>query len=287
MAEVWKAVPVVEALSQQTDTLVQQAQQAGITPKLAIIRVGEKPSDISYERGSRKRCAARGIDVEVFHLDENTTQEELISTIHTINDDSHIHGCVMLRPLPSHLDEEEACATLLAEKDVDGITLPSLFGVFAQQHVGFSPCTAQAVMETLDFYGAELEGARVVVLGRSMVVGKPVAIMLQAKNATVTMCHSRTTHIQEVCREADIIVAAIGRARLVNADWVRPGQTIIDVGINWDEDEGRLVGDVDYDAVEPIVAAITPVPGGLGSVTSAVLCKHVAQAATASLPDNN
>lgn len=279
MAQIWKAAPVVEALAEETDRLVAQVTAQGITPQLAIVRVGNRPDDISYERGACKRCEARGIAATTFELAAESTQDELMTTIQHINDDPAIHGCLMLRPLPASLNEEAATAVLLPQKDIDGITPPSLFGVFAQETVGFAPCTAQAVIEVLDHYGAHLDGANVCVIGRSLVVGRPVSLMLQKRNATVTMCHSHTRTIQQVCRQADIVVAAIGQAHTIDVDWVSPGQVVIDVGINWDSAASKLVGDVDFDSVEPKVAAITPVPGGLGAVTSAVLCKHLAQAA--------
>ena len=202
-----------------------------------------------------------------------------MDVIARVNGDPSIHGCLMFRPLPRTLDQDAACAALDPAKDVDCITAGSLYGVFANQPTGFPPCTAEAVVALLDHYGYELSGARVTVVGRSLVIGKPVSMMLQARNATVTMCHTRTSDLAAECSRAQILVAAAGHAGTVGADCATPGQVVVDVGINWDESAGRLVGDVDFEAVEPIVRAITPVPGGVGSVTTAILARHVVEAA--------
>lgn len=199
--------------------------------------------------------------------------------INEVNEDSSIHGCLMFRPLPKTLDEAAACAALDPAKDVDCITTGSLYGVFANRPLGFPPCTAEAVVELLDYYKVPLDGAKVTVVGRSLVIGKPVSMMLQARNATVTMCHTHTRDLAAACKDADIVVAAAGHIGTVGAACAAPQQVVVDVGINWDEKAGMLVGDVDYDAVEPVVRAITPVPGGVGSVTTAVLAKHVVEAA--------
>lgn len=206
-----------------------------------------------------------------------------MAVIDEVNRDDAIHGCLMFRPLPKTLDEAAACAALDPAKDVDCITEGSLFGVFANRKVGFPPCTAEACIQLLDYYGYELSGARVTVVGRSLVIGKPVSMMLQARNATVTMCHTRTRDLAAECRKAEVLVVAAGHIGTVRADAVSEGQTVIDVGINWDEQAGKLCGDVAFDEAEPIVGAITPVPGGVGSVTTAVLAKHVVEAAERSL----
>ncbi|MBP3884970.1 MAG: bifunctional 5,10-methylenetetrahydrofolate dehydrogenase/5,10-methenyltetrahydrofolate cyclohydrolase, partial [Olsenella sp.] len=183
----------------------------------------------------------------------------------------------------AHLDEDGACEALLPEKDVDGITRASAFGVYANREVGFAPCTAEACVRLLDHYGVALEGAEVAVVGRSLVIGKPVSMLLQARGATVTMCHSKTQDLPSVCRRAGVIVVAVGHPGTVGAAHVRGGQTVVDVGINWSEEQGRLVGDVSFDEVETKVSAITPVPGGVGSVTVAVLAEHVVRAAERSV----
>ena len=274
MAEILKGAPVAAAL---TEKLIEQAdglKAKGITPTLAILRVGENPGDISYETGAAKRCEKIGIDVKKFILPDAS---KVLETIKNINDDKNIHGCLMLRPLADKNIEKAACEILCPEKDVDCMTEKSLAKIFIGGP-GFAPCTAQACMELLDFYGVELEGKRVAVIGRSLVIGKPVSMLLQNKNATVTMCHSRTKNLAEVCRNSEIIIAAIGKANFIDKNFAAPGQIIIDVGINLSPD-GKLCGDVNFNEAEPIVKAITPVPAGVGAVTTAVLAKHVIEAA--------
>lgn len=283
MAELLKGKPVADAMGLQLATRIAALKDAGVEPALAIIRVGAREDDLSYERGAVKRCEMLGIGVRVTALPADCAQADLIAAIQAVNDDASIHGCLMFRPLPAGLDERAACAALNPAKDVDGITESSLFGVFSNESLGFPPCTVDACLRVLDYYGYELQGARVTVVGRSMVVGKPVSMMLQARNATVTMCHTHTRDLPAECRAADILVVAAGHAGTVGADAARPGQVVVDVGINWDDAAGKLRGDVDFDAVEPIVSAITPVPGGVGSVTTAVLAAHVVEAAERAL----
>ncbi len=278
MAELWKGAPVAAALTEELTARCEKLTAAGIVPTLAILRVGERPDDISYETGAMKRCAKTGVAVKRFLLPADCSREQLLDTIREINADKAIHGCLMFRPLPDKAMEEAACALLAPEKDVDCMTAGSLASVFTGKGAGYPPCTAQACMEILAHYGVDLTGKRVTVIGRSLVIGKPVSMMLQAKNATVTMCHTRTKDLPGTCRSAEVLIAAAGKAGVVTADHAAPGQVVIDVGINVGAD-GKLCGDVDFDAVEPVVSAITPVPGGVGSVTTAVLCKHVIEAA--------
>ena len=279
MAVLLKGKPVADAIGEGLMPRIDALKAKGMTPTLAIVRVGERDDDLSYERGTEKRCATLGLGLRKFVLAAGCTQQDLMEVIAHVNGNDDIHGCLMFRPLSEHLDEAAACAALSPAKDVDGITQGSLYGVFANRPVGFPPCTAEACLQVLAHYGYDLTGADVTVLGRSLVIGKPVSIMLQAANATVTMCHTRTRDLVAKCREADILVVAVGRACTVGADAVAPGQVVIDVGINWDEKADKFCGDVDFNAAEPVVAAITPVPGGVGSVTTAVLAKHVVEAA--------
>ena len=283
MAELLKGKPVADAINEELAPRIAACVAAGITPTLAIIRVGEREDDLSYERGATKRCETLGLGLRKFVLPADCTQADLMAAIDAVNADATIHGCLMFRPLPKHLDEAAACGALLPEKDVDGITQGSLFGVFANRAIGFPPCTADACMQVLRHYGYDLSGAKVCVVGRSLVIGKPVSMMLQAANATVTMCHTRTRDLPAECRAADILVVAAGHTGTVGADAVREGQVVVDVGINCDETAGKLRGDVTFDDVEPIVGAITPVPGGVGSVTTAILAKHVVEAAERTL----
>ena len=278
MAEILKGAPVANAITEQLIVRAGALKARGIEPTLAIVRVGERGDDLAYERGAVKRCEKVGITVRHYVLDAAASQAELLAVIDEINRDAAIHGCLMFRPLPKHIDERAVCEALDVNKDVDCMTSLSLSGVFTGSGVGFAPCTAQSVIELLEHYGIELAGKRAAVIGRSLVIGKPVSMLLQERNATVTMCHTKTVDMPKICREADVLVAAAGHAETVTPEFTNPGQVVVDVGINAAPD-GKLVGDVDFDAVAPLVAAITPVPAGVGSVTTAVLCKHVIEAA--------
>lgn len=278
MAQTLLGKEVTAALNERIKADVEKLKSAGVNPTLGIIRVGERGDDISYERGAMKRCDTLGVAVKQYLLPADVTQEQLIATIEEVNKDDSIHGVLMFRPLPKHLDEEAACQALDPEKDVDGITDGSMVGVFTGQKKGFPPCTPQACMEILDHYGIDCTGKKAVVIGRSLVVGKPAAMMLIKKNATVTVCHTKTVDMPAVCREADILIVAAGRAGVVDKPYFAPGQVVIDVGINVNA-EGKLCGDVKFEDAEPIVGAITPVPGGVGSVTTSVLVGHVVEAA--------
>lgn len=279
MATIFKGAEVNADLNARIIKDVEDLKARGISPKLGIVRVGERPDDLSYERGASKRAETLGVEVEKFVLPVDVSQAELLGLIGEINKNSSIHGVLLFRPLPKHLDEDVICNALAPEKDIDGITDLSNAGVFTGKALGFAPCTPAACMEILDHYGIDCKGKKTVVVGRSLVVGKPAAMMLIKKHATVTVCHTRTVDMPAVCREADILIVAAGKAGVVNADYVRPGQVVIDVGINWNEEKQKLCGDVDFDAVEPIVEAITPVPGGVGTVTTSVLISHVVEAA--------
>lgn len=269
---------VTAALNERIKGDVEKLKAKGVIPMLGIVRVGERPDDLSYERGAVKRCETLGVSYEKFLLPENVSQDELMETIRTVNKREDIHGVLIFRPLPGHLDEKEVIRALDPEKDVDGITDGSMVGVFTSTAQGFPPCTPQACMEILDHYGVDCTGKKAVVIGRSLVVGKPAAMMLLKKNATVTICHTRTKDMPSVVKEADIVIVAAGRAGVVDDTYLSPGQIVIDVGINVNE-EGKLCGDVDYEKAEPVVEAITPVPGGVGSVTTSVLIGHVVEAA--------
>ena len=269
---------VTAALNERIKADVATLNAKGVKPTLGIIRVGERPDDLSYERGATKRCETLGVEYKKYLLPADVSQEELLKVIDEVNKDDNIHGVLMFRPLPKHIDQTLVENALAAEKDVDCQTDASLGGVFTGKKVGFPPCTPQACMEILDHYGIDCTGKKAVVIGRSLVVGKPAAQMLIKKNATVTTCHTRTIDMPSVAREGEILIVAAGRAGVVGAEYVSPGQIVIDVGINVNE-EGKLCGDVDYAAVEPIVEAITPVPGGVGSVTTSVLVGHVVEAA--------
>ena len=276
---------VNEKLNARIIAQCEELKAKGINPTLGIVRCGERPDDLSYEKGATKRAEALGVAVEKFVLPEDISKEDLLKVIDEINANDNIHGVLMFRPLPKHLkaDQDEICNRLDPRKDVDGMTDGSNAGVFMGKKLGFAPCTPAACMEILDHYGIDCTGKKAVVIGRSLVVGKPAAMMLMGKNATVTVCHTKTVDTPAVAREADILLSAAGVLKSLTKEYVRPGQVVIDVSINWDEAKGGIAGDAVYDEVEPIVEAITPVPGGVGAVTTSVLIGHVVEAAARTL----
>ena len=278
MATILKGAPVVAAMNERNAALCEQLKAKGVVPTLAVVRVGEREDDLSYERGVIARCGKVGVEVKQFLLPADASQDELLKVIAEVNAEDAIHGCLLFRPLPKQFDDRTVRAALAPEKDIDGITDGSLAGVFTNTDLGYAPCTAQACLEILKYYNIPLSGRRAVVVGRSLVVGKPAAMMLDRENATVTLCNSRTRNLPEVCREADVLVVAMGRRGAIGADCLREGQVVVDVGIHVNE-EGKLCGDVKFAEAEPIVDAITPVPGGVGTVTTSVLVGHVVQAA--------
>ena len=279
MAELFKGKPVADALKEKMAADVAALKEKGITPTLAILRVGERDDDLSYERGAMKTCDSVGVAVKNVVLPADVASDTFFDALDDLNNDPEVHGILMFRPLPKHLDGEKARKMLNPDKDVDGCTDYSLAGVFTNTDLGFPPCTAQAAMEILDFYGVECKGKRAAVIGRSLVVGRPAAMMLMHKNATPTICHTRTVDTPSVVREADIVIVCAGQMQAVGKEYFREGQIVIDVGIHYNEETQKLCGDVRFDEAEPIVAAISPVPGGVGSVTTCVLVSHVVEAA--------
>ena len=283
---------VNEALVAALQTRAAALKEKGVTPTLAILRLGENPSDLSYEKGATKRAEEIGVAIKNFILPEASTKEEVLAVIDQINADASIHGCLMFRPLPKHLkgDQDEICNRLDPKKDVDSMNHLSNAGVYeGRADLGYAPCTPAACMEILDHYGIDCKGKKACIIGRSLVVGKPAAMMLMQKNATITICHTRTVDPAAVCREADIIISAAGVLNSLTKDFVREGQIVIDVSMNWNPEKittkgkGGMSGDAVFEDVEPIVEAITPVPGGVGAVTTSVLMKHVVEAAEATL----
>lgn len=279
MAEVYKGKPVADAIVERCRKDVAELKEHGITPALAIVRVGEKKDDISYEKGAMKRCEDAGVAVRNVILKEDIEKEAFYQALDELNEDPSIHGILMFRPLPKYLDKEKAADYIVPQKDIDGGTIGSLGGVFTDRNIGFTPCTAQAVMEVLSYYDIDLTGKNVVVIGRSLVIGKPVAMLLMKENATVTICHTRTQNMKEIARKADILICSAGRPEMINAEYVNEKQVMIDVGISWSQAKNKICGDVLFEEVEPVVKGITPVPGGLGTVTTAVLVSHVCEAA--------
>ena len=279
-----------EVASAMNDALLKRATalaERGILPTLAIVRVGENESDLSYERGAEKRAQKVAVAVREIALPGNVKAETLLETIRALNEDEGVHGVLLLRPLPGHLkgDSQRICNALRPDKDVDAMTDLSSAGVYqGRSDLGFPPCTPEACMKILHNYGISCAGKRAVVIGRSLVVGRPLAMMLMAEDATVTLCHSKTPNLPEIARQADILVTAAGHLGFVNEDFVRPGQVVLDVSVNWDSEKNGIAGDCVFDAVEPVAAAITPVPGGVGAVTSSVLMEHVITAAERRAP---
>ena len=278
MALLLKGGQAAAAMNEKTAARVAALAAAGVVPTLAVVRMGAREDDLSYERGVMNRCAKLGIQVKPYLLEADASQDQLLAVLEEINQDGSIHGCLIFRPLPAQIDDKAVRAALAPEKDVDGITDASLAGVFTGSGVGYAPCTAQTCVEILDHYGIPLEGKRVTVVGRSLVVGKPAAMLLDRKNATVTICNSRTRNLPEICRSADVLVVAMGKRGAIGGDCVVPGQVVVDVGIHTGEN-GKLCGDVRFEEAEPVVAAITPVPGGVGAMTTSVLAAHVVEAA--------
>ena len=274
-----KGKPVADAITEKLRLEVEKLLKKGIVPTLAILRVGKREDDLSYERGAMKRCAQVGIEVKQVVLDGDIDNEQFLKKLEELNQDDRVDGILMFRPLPKQLDEEAATRLLAVEKDIDGNTQGSLAGIYANTGDGFAPCTAEAVMAILNYYGIEMAGKKAVVIGRSLVIGRPVAMLLMHKQATVTICHSRSKKIDKISRKADILVAAAGQMQSIDRNYIKEGQIVIDVGIHWDEKAQKLCGDVVTNDVEEIVAAVTPVPGGVGAVTTSILAKHVLEAA--------
>lgn len=262
---------IKEYVSRELETL-------SFVPKLAIVRVGENPDDMSYERGATKKLKSFGLDVASYVFPQNISDEEFKKAFKDINEDDKVTGILLLRPLPRTINEKDIENMIDPKKDLDGISPINIAKVFAGDTTGFSPCTAEAVIEVLKAYDIELTGKRVTVVGRSMVVGKPVSMLLLKENATVTMTHTRTVDLKKTCSDAEIVIAAAGRAKMLNSDYCGQDAVMIDVGINVDEN-GKLCGDVDYATLDGKASAATPVPGGVGTVTTAVLAKHLIQAA--------
>lgn len=276
--EILKGLPVANAINEKLMEQVKSIE--GPLPHLAIIRVGERPDDCSYERGAVKKMDKVGVRCITYTFDADIDNDTFQAEFDKINENPDIDGILMLRPLPKQLDEKQIENKIDPRKDLDGISPLNLAKVYAGDESGYAPCTAEAVIEMLDYAGIDIKGKRVTVVGRSLVIGKPVSMLLMKRNATVTVCHTKTVDMAGTCKNAEILVAAAGSARMIKKEYVADGAVVIDVGINVD-DEGNLCGDVDFDAISDIAAAATPVPGGVGSVTTSVLAKHLVKAAMA------
>ncbi len=272
-----KGKNVADSITENLKKDVDLLNKKNITPKLSVIRVGERPDDISYEKGASKRCESIGIDFEVIKLDESISNKEYIEVLEKLNNDKSVSGILCLRPLPKNLDENLIKYKISPDKDVDCFNPINLSKLIENDKSGFTPCTPTAVIEILKYYNINLEGANVCVLGRSMVVGKPCSILLLNEHATVTTCHSKSKDLKSITKNSDILVVAIGKAKIINKEYIKEDAVVIDVGINVDSNN-KLCGDVDFDDVLENVGYITPVPGGVGSVTTSILAKHTIKA---------
>ena len=278
--ELLKGKPVADLICEKVQAEAEELLYKGVYPTLGILRVGHNESDIAYETSAEKKAKSLGMNVEKYIMEANSTESDVLDVLEVMNEDNNIHGILMFRPLPKGIDEEHVINRINPAKDIDGISFESVGGLFTGAKNGFPPCTAEAAVAILDHYGIEVAGKKVVVIGRSLVIGKPVAMMLLDRNATVTICHSKTKpeDLKALCKDADIIITAAGKIGTVTEEHVSGKQVIIDVGINFDEN-GKMCGDADFNALEGKVEAITPVPGGVGSVTTALLLYHTIEAA--------
>lgn len=274
MTDILKGNVVAAQIKEQMKKDVEELGKQGKTPTLAIVRLGSNPGDISYEKSIIKNCDSIGIKSQVVERDVDISTEELIELLNELNKDEKISGILVFRPLPKHIDEEAIRNAISPLKDVDCMHPLNLEKIFEGNMTGFAPCTPKAAMEILKYYDIPLEGKNVVVVNRSMVVGKPLTMMLLEKNATVTICHSRTQNLDEITNRADVVVVALGKAKFFGKKYFNEKSIVIDVGVSLDEN-GKLSGDADYDEVSPIVDKITPVPGGVGSVTTSILLNQV------------
>jgi methylenetetrahydrofolate dehydrogenase (NADP+)/methenyltetrahydrofolate cyclohydrolase len=280
MAQLLDGKEVAAALKDAMIKKVEELKGKGVTPTLGIVRVGEKPADLSYEKGATKTCADVGVAVKNFVLPETASQDDLLKVIKEVNGDKSVHGVLLFRPLPKHINDNVIRGALLPAKDMDGITDGSMAGLYSGSGEGYAPCTAESCIQILDHFKIDVAGKKAVVLGRSTVIGKPVALLLLEKNATVTICHSKTQNLPQTVQEADVVIVAMGRALSVGKEYFRASQYVVDVGVNPKPNgEKGICGDVKFDEAEPIVAGISPVPGGVGSVTTCMLVNHVIRAA--------
>ena len=272
-----RGIPVVNALTEHVNKKIEKLNEVQIIPKLSIVRVGEREDDISYEKGILKRFSAVNAIVDVIVLPSDVNQDYLEETVLSLNNDISVHGILLFRPLPKHLSQERIKTLIDKDKDVDGMGTVNNAYVYEGNKDGYAPCTAQAVIEILDFYGIDVAGKKITIIGRSLVVGKPLTMLLLHRNATITICHTKTLQLADECKKADILIACAGSAKMVDIDFTHPGQIVVDVGIN--VVGGKLCGDVDYETIINKVAAITPVPGGVGTVTTSVLLKNTVYSA--------
>lgn len=277
MTEILYGKPVSEKIKADISARAEALKSENINPKLAILRAGERPDDIAYENRVLKMCDSVGIEAEVCAVPQDISQDEFAAALKKLNDDREIHGILMFRPLPKQLDENEMCSLIAPEKDIDCMNSENLKKLFIGDDSGIAPCTPEAVIEILKHYDYKLQGKNVVIVNRSLVLGKPLSMLFLRENSTVTICHSKTENLPEITKNADILVSGIGRPKFFGAEYVSDKNTVVDVGINFAD--GKMCGDMDFDAVSENLQAITPVPGGIGTVTSTILLRHLIEAA--------
>lgn len=278
MGTIIKGKPVADKIKEDVKVQVEKLIENGIKPKLKIVRTGQDESDLAYEKSAIKVMADCGIECEVLALPRDINQDDFIENLKSVNDDETVHGILLFRPLPKQIDENTVKYIINPEKDIDCLNPINIGKVMESDETGFLPCTPAAVIEIIKYYNIETKGKTAAIIGRSLVVGKPLSMMLLKEDATVTVCHSKTAELKETTKKADIVVAAIGRAKMINSNYIKEGAVVIDVGINVNE-KGELFGDVDTDDCLEKSSLITPVPRGVGSVTTAILAKHVVKAA--------
>ncbi|MBD5586643.1 bifunctional 5,10-methylenetetrahydrofolate dehydrogenase/5,10-methenyltetrahydrofolate cyclohydrolase [Clostridium botulinum] len=269
---------VVLKIKEDLNLRIDKLKEKNIIPKLAILRMGNKPDDIAYERSIIKSCEKLNIETKVEELNEDILEEDFLKLMESLNNEKEIHGILVFRPYPKHLNENTINSSIALNKDVDCMHPLNLERIFEGDLNGFMPCTPEAVIEILKYYDIDLKGKNIVIINRSMVVGKPLSMMVLSNNATVTICHSKTIDLPSITKKADIVVTAIGKAKLIKEEYFNEDSIVMDVSINVDEN-GKLCGDVDFENVKEKVGAITPVPKGVGSVTTTLLLKHIVDAA--------
>lgn len=276
MAKIIDGKHISQEIKDELKQEVAVLKASGRECALAVIQVGNDPASSVYVRNKKKACEYIGIRSLSYELDENTSEDELLALIDKLNADPSVHGILCQLPLPKHMDEDKVIKRISPEKDVDGFH-PQNVGALVIGQQGFVSCTPAGIIQLLKHSNIQMEGKHCVVIGRSNIVGKPMALLMLRENATVTICHSRTRNLKELCKEADILIVAIGKPQFITADYVKEGAVVIDVGIHRDENN-KLCGDVKYDEVEPVASAITPVPGGVGPMTIAMLMHNCVEA---------
>lgn len=277
MAQILYGKPVTEAIKEDVKKRNEKLKERGVIPKLAILRAGERPDDIAYEKRIIKLCETLDIAHDSIVVDREISHDDFIDQVKKLSDDDDIHGYLIFRPLPSHIDEDDLEKCINVEKDLDRMHPDNLKALITDMADGNAPATPEAVIEVLKFYGYDLDGANVVIINRSLVLGRPLSMLFLGMNSTVTICHSHTKDLPAIARGADILVTGIGRAEYFGSEYFSEGQVIVDVGINFKD--GKMTGDVDFEAASGIVKAITPVPGGIGPITSVLLLRHLIEAA--------